>query len=194
VRRPGKLWARAYAKHAPHEVWASADSDAVVVSWVADSPEGRERIRLDPELRNRVKLGDIVGDYVLEVLDIVTGNVRGRMLVETGQGSFHLDGVLAAGDLIFLTDSIGRVLIYSLTSGELKGHAFGNEPVVNTQGGILVVNTGGGRLALYDVTTLSRRGELTFAHEVLLKALSPDGLRLFVLTADQTAHVLSVAK
>ena len=194
VRRPERLWTKAYPRHAPHEVWATADSDAVVVTWVADSPEGRERIRLDPELRNRAKLGDIVGDYVLEVLDMATGHVRGRMLVETGQGSFHLDGVLTAEDLVFLTDSIGRILIYSLATGELQGHAFGDGPVVNTEGGILVVSTGGGRLALYDVKTLARRGELTFAHEVLLKALSPDGQRLFVLTADQTAHVLSVAK
>jgi len=192
VSKPIALWTKDYPKNPPNDAWAGPDSDALVLSWKAESASGRERIRLDEKLSKTVKLGDIQGDYVLEVLDAQTGGTRSVMLLETGKGSFHIHNILVKGDSLVVSDSIGRVLVYSLATGQLQGYAVGYEPIVNTTAGLLAVSTGGGRIVLYDLKTLRRRDQLTFTREIPLKAFNADGTRLFVLTDDQRAHVLAI--
>jgi hypothetical protein len=192
VRKPAAVWKKPYPKNPPDDVWPDPDSDALVVSWAAASPAGREVIRLDPELRARVKLGDIQGDHILEVLDAKSGTLRRRMLLETGKGSFHIHDIMTSGDWMFVTDSLDRVLAYSLASGELNGYAFGEEPVAAAGTGLFAVESGAGRIVVYDLKTMRRQSELTFSHDIAHKAFSPDGTRLFVLTTDQRAHVVSV--
>jgi tricorn protease-like protein len=51
-----------------------------------------------------------------------------------------------------------------------------------------------GQLAVYDFATLKRRDEFAFAHEISFARFSADGQRLFVLTNDQVAYVLDIAK
>jgi hypothetical protein len=192
VSKPNALWKKDYPKYPPDDAWASADSDALVMSWKADSPAGRERIRVDENLRKTVKLGDIQGDYVLEILDAQSSSTRAVMLLETGKGSFHIHDILVQGDWLVVSDSLGRVLVYSIATGELQGYAVGTQPIVNTTAGLMAVSTGGGRIVLYDLKTLRRRDQLTFTCEIPLKAFNADGTRLFVLTDDQRAHILAV--
>ena len=125
------------------------------------------------------------------MLDLKTGSVRGRMLLETGKGSFHIHDVLTSGDTILVTDSLDRVLVYSLSSGELKGYAFGGEPSVGATG-LMAVENGPGRVAIYNLATLQRQKDLVFSHGIVLKRFSPDGAQLFVLTADLRAHVIAM--
>jgi WD40 repeat protein len=189
IRLPAPIWTRAYPKDPP-DAWVHPGSDSVVFSWDAASPAGREAIRKDPDLRASVNLSDIQGDYVLEIVGAETGQLKKRMLLETGKGSFHISEISTAGDWLCISDSIGRVLVYSLKTGELKGHAVGFEPAVNLSTGVLAVNAGGGRLVLYDLDTMRRRDDYTFTHPIVLTAFSAIGTRLFVLTSDQTAFVL----
>jgi WD40 repeat protein len=192
VSRQNASWKKDYPKFPPDDAWASGNSDALVLSWKAESPAGRERIRVDENLRKTVQLGDVQGDYVLEVLDAQSGNTRAVMLLETGKGSFHIHDILVKGDWLVVSDSIGRVLVYSVATRELQGYAVGTEPIVNTTAGLMAVSTGGGRIVLYDLKTLRRRDQLTFTREIPLKAFNADGTRLFVLTDDQRAHVLAI--
>jgi Tol biopolymer transport system component len=134
----------------------------------------------------------VQGDYVLEIIDAASGASRGRLLIETGKGSFGLTGAIVAGDRLLLSDTLGRVLSYSTRTRELQGHAFGDEPAISAPAGLLAVNTGGGRVVLYDLDTMARKDQLTFANEVVLKAFSPDGTKLFALTSDQTAIVIGL--
>jgi hypothetical protein len=97
------------------------------------------------------------------------------------------------GDWLVVSDSMGRVLVYALGTGELKGHVFGNQPVISPASGLLAVENGH-KLVLYDLATLKRRDELTFADSIAVKSFSADGRRLFVLTASQTAYVLDVVR
>ena len=90
-------------------------------------------------------------------------------------------------------DSKGRVLVYSVGTGELKGHAFGTSPVISTASGLLSVNLGGGRISIHDLATMHRRNQFTFAAPVVVASFSADGKRLFVLTSDQTVYVLDPA-
>jgi hypothetical protein len=192
VRRPAPLWSKAFQDEPP-SVWAHAEGDTVILSLPASSPAGREFIRKDPVLSKTVKLGDIEGDYVLDILDADTGTPRRRMLFETGKGSFRIADLYSRGDWLVVSDSMGRVLVYALGTGELKGHVFGNQPVISPASGLLAVENGH-KLVLYDLATLKRRDELTFADSIAVKSFSADGRRLFVLTASQTAYVLDVVR
>jgi len=191
VRLPNPIWTRTYPKDPP-QLWMHAGSDSVVLSWDAAAPAGREIIRKDPDLRAHANLGDIAGDYVLEIVGAENGKTRRRMLLETGKGSFQIAEACVVDDWLLISDTIGRVLVYAISSGELKGHAVGSEPAVSSAAGLLAVDAGGGRLVLYDAQTLRRRDEYTFTHPIVLTSFSPDGSRLFVLTSDQAGFVLQV--
>lgn len=194
VRSPKVLWARPYKTEPPSDYWFHPLSDALVLIWAADSPGGRTRIARDERLKSTVNRGDLKGDFLLEVVDAESGQTRGMALIETGKGSFHLDGVLVRGDRMFVTDSIGRVIAYSLSTGRVLGFAVGDTPVVSADGSQLAVSTGEGRVAVYDVGTMSLRSDLRFKHAVAFGAFSPDSASFFALTADHTAHAISMKK
>ncbi len=128
----------------------------------------------------------------MEILDADRGTSRGRVFVETGKGSFRLREAFARDDWMVASDTQGRVLVYAVGTGELKGHAFGTKPVISTSTGLLSVDLGGGRLAIHDLATMRRRDQFTFAAPVVAASFSADGKRLFVLTSDQTAYLLDV--
>src|SRR5262245_13173325 len=145
------------------------------------------------------------GDYFLQVLDAKTGAVKGKLLVETGKGSFRIASAFAAGDYVVIADARNRVLVYSLSTGEQKGRVFGSRAVVGGVGGksggpsagrsagLMCVENERGKLAVYDLASLEKRDEFTFTHPVSLTSFSQDGKRLFVLTANQAVYVLDVS-
>jgi hypothetical protein len=194
VRSSTAAWARRFGKQLPDLVWFDAASDAIVVVWYADWPGGRDRVKQDAALRARVPLRDLEGDYVLEIIDAETGRDRGRVFVETGRRSFALTDAIVTGDRLLLSDTLGRVLHYSVSTGELIGSAFGGEPVVNAAGGMLAVDAGPGRIVFYDLATMKRRDELQFSRRVVHKSFNTDGSQLFVLTSDQVAYVVRSAR
>lgn len=185
------LWTQRFPKDPP-EVWAYAEGNSVVFAWSAVTTPGRDRIRDDERLRAQAKADDLSGDYVVEVLEAETGTVRARLLVETGKGSFRMRDVIAAGDWVVVMDSLGRVLVYSLATGELKGYAFGSRCIVNVASNTLAIDLGGGRMTVYDLRTMRRNHDYAFSHGVEYAAFSSDGNRLFVLTSNQTAYVLDL--
>ncbi|HEX5069173.1 MAG TPA: M48 family metalloprotease [Vicinamibacterales bacterium] len=189
VARTASLWTRSFPKDPP-QVWVSPDGESIVFAWAADSSAGRDRIRADETLQAKAKADAVSGDYVVEVLNTEQATVRARLLVETGKGSFRLRGVIAAGDWALVLDSLNRVLVYSLKTGDLKGYAFGSRCVVNAASGTMAIDLGGGRMTVHDLTTMRRLRDYAFANPVEYAAFSQDGGRLFVLTSDQTAYVM----
>ena len=185
-------WEKVFENDAPDDYWFHAQSDALALVWVADRPGGRIRIRQDEVLKKTVDMGDVKGDYVVDLLEPATGNLRKRLLIETGKGSFHLHGLMVRGDSMFVSDSLGRVLTYTVSTGDVRGYAFGDDPVASADGLALVVGSGIGRLVLYDTVAMTRRVELRFKQPVVFKTFSADGTKLLALTADQTLHVLNV--
>ena len=192
IRQTEPLWTATFDRDRPAGYWLDSQSDAVAFIWAGDSPGGRTRIASDERLRKIVSQGDVQGDFLLELMDAATGRLRGRVLIETGKGSFHPTGVVVRGDRIFVSDSLGRVLVYAMSTSEPRGYVIGDTPVVSRDGAWLAVSTGRGRLAVHDATALTVRRDLRFTHDVVFAAFSPDGARLFVLTADQVAHVIAV--
>lgn len=186
------LWAKEFPKEAPR-VWLDPQADSFVASWPVTTKAAQSEIKNDPALKQ--KLGnkkEQEGDYFLQVFDARTGTLRGKLLIETGKGSFRVSNVFAANDYVIVSDTENRVQIYSLASGERKGQVFGGRAAASAKTNLLCVENERGQLTLYDLTTLQQRDQFNFANPVVLTKFSQDGQKLFVLTANQTAYVLDM--
>jgi WD40 repeat protein len=133
------------------------------------------------------------GDYFLQVLDARAGTTVGRLLIETGKGSFRIFRVTVDGDWVAISDTYNRVLIYSLSSGEQKGKVFGNSAIINPSGKLLCVENEDGQLTIYDLVSMEKRDQFVFSSPIKLARFTPEGKSLFVLTANQSAYFLDVS-
>ncbi|HEX8069157.1 MAG TPA: M48 family metalloprotease [Pyrinomonadaceae bacterium] len=186
-----QLWTRAYPKEAP-DVWVDPADDTLVLVWAAGAEAAKAAAAADPNLKQQLAaLKTKERDYFLQVLDAKTGQPRGGLIVETGQGSFRMDSVFAAGDWVVVVDTENRVLVYALARGTLQGRVFGGRAALAPTTGLLAVENERGRVSLYELATLAKRDEFDFGSPVKLARFSADGRRLFVLTANQTAYVLA---
>jgi len=190
------LWSKSFGKEAPR-VWVESREGTMVLSWPVTSKYARDEIKSNAELSKRLAaMKEKEGDYFLTVLDAKTGATKGKLLIETGKGSFRIANVFAAGDYVVIADTQNRVLVYSLSTGEQKGRVFGSRAVIGgmdgQSAGLMCVENERGKLTVYDLTSLGKRDEFTFTHPVSLTTFSQDGKRLFVLTANQSAYVLNV--
>jgi hypothetical protein len=175
--------------------WVNAQEGTMVMSWPVASKTAQVEIKADPVLKEQAAaMSEKEGDYFLHVLDARSGTLKGRLLVETGKGSFRISNVFAANDWVIISDSTNRVLVYSLTNGAQKGRLFGNRAAIGKATGLMCVENVSGQLTVYDLASMEKRDQFTFTHPVSLASFSQDGKRLFVLTANQTAYVLDVAK
>jgi hypothetical protein len=196
VRNSNALWSRSFGKDAPR-YWVSSREGTMILSWPLASKYALEQIKSDAALTKRLaEMNEREGDYFLQALDARTGAAKGKLLVETGKGSFRIANVLAAGDYAVISDTENRVLVYSLSTGEQKGRVFGSGAIVggvDGKSGVMCVENERGKLAVYDLASLEKLDEFTFAHPVSNVSFSQDGKKLFVLTANQTVYILNVA-
>jgi WD40 repeat protein len=192
ARTGAPLWSKEFPKESPR-VWVDPAGDLVALAWAVKSGAAKAEIKADPKLAQRLAaMKEKEGDYLLQTLDARTGRQTSALLIETGKGSFRVAGVASAGDLLIVSDTENRVLVYSLADGEQKGRFFGGRPAVSKAANLLSVENERGQLIVYDLATMAKRDEFTFNSPVALTRFSPDGKRLFVLTANQTAYVLGL--
>ena len=192
IPRNMQLWRRTFPTDPPR-FFVSPFGDSVVLGWQADSKPARDRIREDERLRRSVDLGDLQGDYVLDVLDGERVDVRGRVYLETGKGSFAPVDMYAVGEWLVVHDSQRRVLVFSLATGELTGYALGRASVPNLATGLIAVDAGSGRVSVHDLKTMARRSDFTFSHPIEYATFNSDGTMLIAIAENQVAYVLSVA-
>ncbi|HKQ76419.1 MAG TPA: M48 family metalloprotease [Blastocatellia bacterium] len=196
ARNSTVLWSKSFNKEAPR-VWADSSEGTMVLSWPVTSKYARDEIKSNAELSKRMAaMKEKEGDYFLQVFDAKTGATKGKLLVETGKGSFRIASVFAAGDYVVIADTENRVLVYSLSKGEQKGRVFGSRAVIGRMdgqsAGLMCVENERGKLTIYDLASLEKRDEFTFTHPVSLTSFSQDGKKLIVLTANQSVYVLNV--
>ncbi len=195
VRAANILWSRRFSKEAPR-VWVEPREGTMVLAWPVASRYARDEIKSDARLAGLSnEMNEKEGDYFLSVLDAKTGETKGKLLIETGRGSFRIVNVVASGDYVVISDSQNRVLVYSLSTGEQKGRVFGGHAVIGGmegQSGLMCVENERGKLTVYDLDSLEKRDEFSFTHPVSLTSFSQDGKKLFVLTASQSVYVLNV--
>lgn len=187
------LWSKPFPKEAPR-VWVNDHEGTMVLSWAVSTSAAKNEIKSDPTLAQRLAvMKEKEGDYLIQVLEAKTGKMLGRLLIETGKGSFRIADVMAAGDWIVISDSKNRVLIYSLSTGEQKGRVFGSRPSISAASNLLCVENERGQLSIHDLKSMEKRDQFVFPHPLSLARFSRDGNSLFVLTADQTAYVIDLA-
>jgi hypothetical protein len=186
------LWSRVFPKEAPR-VWMNLHYPFMVFSWAISESAAQDEIKRDPALtRQRAAMKEPEGDYFLQVLDPRTGNVGGRLLIETGKGSLRIRQVFAAGDWVVVSDSQNRTLVYSLASGEQKGRVFGSKPAISAAAGLLCVENEPGQVTVYKLASMEKQNQFGFSSPVQLAKFSEDGKTLVILTANQTAYVLDM--
>ena len=185
------LWSKAFPKEAP-QVWMG--SFTMVLAWPVSSNAAKAEIKNDPKLGQQLAaMKEKEGDYFLMVLDSRTGEPRGRLLIETGKGSFRISNVFTSGDWAVFTDTENRTLLYSLSTGEQKGRVFGSRAAISVASGLLCVENARGQLTLYDLASMEKLDQFTFSNAVELARFSADGKSLFVLSANQTVYLLDLS-
>jgi WD40 repeat protein len=194
VRDASVLWKKEFPKEAPR-LWIDPIGDVLVLTWPVKSNAAKAVIKTDVKLTAQLAtMKEKEGDYLVQTFEVRTGKLKGALLIETGKGSFRIADVAAAGDMLVISDTENRALVYSLADGAQKGRFFGGRPSVSETSGLLAVENEMGQLAVYDLASMERRDQFTFSDPVALTRFSPDGKRLFVLTTNQKSFVLNVAK
>lgn len=187
VRSPAVLWSRK-TRAAPYSTTDALGGNAALM-WALDSDDGKEILKSDAALRQRVQTMKKDGVFLVEIVDLKTGSVRSRFPLDTGNNSIRVRDLYVSGQLVVLKDSANRILLFSL-NGEPKGHLFGDYATSSPDGRLLCVEEKPGVLTVLDSATLDKRDEFTFPSWIALARFSPDHKRLAVLTADQTYYVL----
>jgi hypothetical protein len=80
-----------------------------------------------------------------------------------------------------------------LSTGEQKGKVFGGRAAVSPASGLLCVENETGQLAVYNIDSMEKRDQFTFSGPLAMVRFDPEGKKLFVLAASQTAYVLDVS-
>lgn len=182
------LWSRNFPKESPRR-YANWSHNTLILSWPFSQSAAKAELNDHPDWKTRFP-SPKEDDFLFEVLDLKTGNVRGGFVLSTGEGSFSISRANAAGDWLILQDNRDRVLVYSLGSGKEIGRTFGSSLVFSETSGLLCVQTLPGKIELYDLKTMSLADEFTFAHNISSVDFVANGRRLLVLTSDQTAYLL----
>jgi WD40 repeat protein len=183
VRDGHLVWSRYF----PHEVPELSVGSSVLLRWSLNNSAGRDELAKYPELKNNVA----ETDYLLEKIDLHNDSVIGKLVIRTNKGSFAVERVSSLRDWIIVQASDNQVITYSMSTGEEKGHFFGEYPLLS-ENGLMALENEAGELSVYDIATSQPKQEYIFSDPVSLKRFSSDGNRLFVMTASQTAYILDL--
>jgi len=187
------LWSKQYPKEAPY-AWIDYRQHTASLLWDITDEAARDEIKNDPALSQKLtNLKEKSADYLVKVLDMRDGTERGKLVIETGKGSFRLEQVYSAGDWVLVADSQNRILLYSLKTGEQKSRVFGDYGNVSPNGKLLCVTNESGKLNIYDLATMQNIEQFVFTSPITLVEFSEDGKKLIVLTSNQTAHVFDIS-
>jgi len=194
VRDGRTLWTRKFENETPF-YFIDHDENRVGLSWYLSSKAAREIIAANPELSARVsKMQEKVGDRLVQFIEATTGKVNGHFLLETGKGSIDVGGLSSSGDYVLVRDSDNRVLVYSISTGDLLYRFFGDYSAISNAARMIAVENLPGRVTIYDLKTGREIERLSFARSVTRMNFLDGGKRFFVLTSDQTAFMFDAAK
>ena len=187
-----ELWSRTF-NGLPPIPFADPQGERLVLSWQAKSAGAWAAAKYDRAARDAMKKAKLTDqDSFLEALDARTGKSLGGVLVQSGTSPANFDWLFSVGQaIIFSRDSV-RVHVYSMQDGQLKAKLVGIRPSANAQTNLLALDTGSGRLAIYDLNTADKLDEEIFPDPIVYTHFSADGQRLFVLTENQYASVLDM--
>jgi hypothetical protein len=188
------LWTRRFDEERPRFGLNRAHETLTLV-WALQSKAAKNIIKADAALSAKLAtMQEKDGDYFFQIVEPKTGKITGQFLLETGEGSFSIANVFAAGDNLIISDTANRILIYSISKGTLRQRFFGGQAAVNPSENMIAIENEPGQMVIYDLESGTEREKLYFGKQISFAQFSADGKRLFVLTANQTAFVLDATK
>jgi WD40 repeat protein len=188
------LWSRTFSKEVPNMTW-SPTFETVLIGWPVDEDAAKDEFKAHPGLQSRLNaMRDRKTAWLLEAMNARTGKETGALIVDTGKGSFHIEYGYAAGDWVVIVDTDGRTRLYSLSTGEQRGSAFGTRSVLSSEAGLLTVESQPGQIDIYELSSMQKRGQLTFASPISLWSFSADGKRMLALTQDQNTFMFDTSR
>ena len=188
------VWSKDFPKEAPGYFFDDF-SGRLILYWGLGSEAGKARLKEDPALVERSRqMGNKDDDYVLEIIDAFQNKSVGSLLLETGKGSFDIESGFSEGNWLVLRDDNNRVLVYSITDGDLKHRFFGANAALNPKGHQIAVQNYPGELTVYDLATGNPVARLRFKTPAAFTRFSLDGKRLLVLTAGQVAYAFDTER
>ncbi|MGB6670459.1 MAG: hypothetical protein WBE73_19100, partial [Candidatus Acidiferrum sp.] len=132
-------------------------------------------------------------DTYFEVLDALSGQPVGGVLMQRGSGPYSFDAAFSVGDALFLVRDGRRISVLSLQDGSERAQIVGGIPAANAQSNLFAFEEGPGRLFICDLATGAKLAQHSFPHAIAYTHFSADGNRLFVLTKYQLAYILDVS-
>jgi len=166
----------------------SPSKSIALLIWSLYSGAGRDELQHFPELKPKAEKEDVL----VELLDFNKDAVVGKLLIKTNKSLLTIEKISFDQDWLAMATKGDRVLLYSLASGEQRGHFFGYDAKVNAADDALAISNSTGQLQIYNLSTGQLRREYKFPSAVAYQSFSQDGHRLFAFTRDQTAYVLDL--
>ncbi len=182
------LWSTTFSKEAP-QIFVTPETNRVSFEWRLDESAAKLEVRKNPALQQRyAAMQDSKWARLIEVVEGNTGKPVGAILVDTGKGSFTVSTIFAAADWVFVGDASNRTLIYSLSTGELKGTVFGSHTFAPATGESFAVQPTDSEMQFYALPSLEKRGRLVFSSPIAMTEFAADSARVFVLTRSQDCY------
>jgi hypothetical protein len=168
----------------------------LIFYWRLITDEGKAKLKENPQLRAQADaLGNRESDYLIEVVDAFEQKTIGTLLLETGRGSFSVRSTgKSEGDWLMLNDSEGRVLTYSLKTGELRHRFFGSNAALNPRRHQIAVENFPGELTLYDLATGDPLANYRVKGDIVFLRFSLQGNKLFLFSDSQAAYAVDLDK
>jgi hypothetical protein len=125
---------------------------------------------------------------------LTNGKPLGWIEVDTHDGAFGISYVGAAGDYAVVRDTLGRLLMYSVSSGKFLGRFFGNGfEILPGTSPTLCINRLRGRLEFYQPGDWRPIETIRLPWPTSMVRFAPDRKQLFALTQDQAAYMIDIS-
>jgi hypothetical protein len=192
VQTKKPLWSIPFPKDVPRIFW-SPESDRAVFAWRANSSAVRAEQQRVPDTNHRTTSAR-QSFFELETIDMTNGKPLNWIEIDTHDGAFGLSYAGAAGDYVVVRDTIGRLLMYSGSTGKLVGRFLGHGfAIVPGASPVLCIERLEGKIEFYQAGNWRPVGTIRLPWPASMIRFTSDGKQLFALTDNQVAYMIDIS-
>ena len=192
VQTKKPLWSIPFPKEVPRIFW-NPESDRAVFAWRANSSAVRAEQQRVPDPDHRTTSGK-PSFFELETIDMTNGKPLSWIEIDTHDGAFGISYAGAAGDHVVVRDTIGRLLMYSGSTGKLVGRFLGHGfAIVPGASPIVCIERLEGKIEFYQAGNWRPVGTIRLPWPASMIRFTSDGKQLFALTDNQVAYMIDIS-
>lgn len=187
------VWSKDFKAQAPRHSFDSF-SGRLIFYWQLSSEAGKLRLQESPNIAARAAaMPNNQNNYLIDVIDAYKGSSAGSVLIDTGRGSFGIGLGRSERDWLVLRDSEGRILVYSISQGDLKHRFFGTRMAMSPASDQIFLETMPGHVGLFNLVSGEKIVDFTINGELSFGRFSLDGKRLLLFSNQQVAYSIDLA-